>query len=152
MAKKNTGGLAPHFENATQVQRLIDKYFEACRGTVMKDESGNPIIDRQGKPVITDAEPPTVTGLALALGFTGRLSMQEYRGKREITDAITRGKSLVEKYTETRLFDREGLNGAKFILSSTFKGWGESSEQQPEDEDDPLTKSIEEAALNGIVP
>ncbi|KAA5659602.1 hypothetical protein F3G60_33715, partial [Pseudomonas aeruginosa] len=67
--------------------------------------------------------PPTVTGLALALGFNSRQSLLNYQGKAEFMDTITRAKARVEQYTEERLFDRDGSNGAQFSLRNNFKGW-----------------------------
>ena len=41
---------------------------------------------------------------------------------------VTRAKSRVEQYTEERLFDREGVQGAKFSLANNFKGWAEKQD------------------------
>jgi hypothetical protein len=43
-------------------------------------------------------------------------------------DAITRAKARVEAYAESRLFDKDGANGAKFSLSNNFHGWAEKKE------------------------
>ncbi len=40
-------------------------------------------------------------------------------------DTITRAKSRVEEYAESRLYDKDGANGAKFSLANNFKGWKE---------------------------
>ena len=75
--------------------------------------------------VIVGAKPPTITGLALALGFASRQSLLDYEGKKEFLDTITRAKAKVEQYTEERLFDTAGANGAKFSLANNFSGWKE---------------------------
>ena len=77
-------------------------------------------------------KPPAVTGLALALGFNTRKSLLEYQGKKEFVNTITRAKSRVEEYAESRLFDRDGSNGAQFSLRNNFKGWNIDNEQKPE--------------------
>ena len=62
-------------------------------------------------------------------------------------NTITRAKSFVEKYAEERLFDRDGVQGAKFSLINNFKGWSEKPEPAADEnaaEDDPLTKSLKE--------
>lgn len=51
--------------------------------------------------------------------------MLNYQAKKEFVDTITRAKSMVEAYTEQRLFDRDGANGAQFSLRNNFKGWNE---------------------------
>ena len=43
-------------------------------------------------------------------------------------DTITRAKTYIEEYTERRLFDRDGVQGAKFSLVNNFKGWSEKHE------------------------
>lgn len=45
---------------------------------------------------------------------------------------ITRAKSRVEEYAESRLFDRDGSNGAQFSLRNNFKGWNIDNEQKLE--------------------
>ena len=66
--------------------------------------------------MVINQRPPTVTGLALALGFTTRLSLLNYQGKKEFMNTITRAKTMIEAYTEERLFDRDGTNGARIGL------------------------------------
>lgn len=125
-------GRKPRYTSAEEMNEKIEVYFTACQGTVLKDpETGQLIMDKFGRPIIVDAEPPTVTGLALALGFSCRGDLLMYQGKKEFNEIITRAKSRVEAYTESRLFDRDGANGARFSLSCNFK-WGE--EKKPDSE------------------
>jgi hypothetical protein len=48
-------------------------------------------------------------------------------------DTITRAKARVEEYTEQRLFDRDGVNGAKFSLINNFKGWRDKPREDEEE-------------------
>ena len=73
-----------------------------------------------------------MTGLALALGFTSRMALLNYQAKKEFVDTITRAKTMVEAYTEQRLFDRDGANGAQFSLRNNFKGWNERQRAESE--------------------
>lgn len=116
-------GRPPKYENQAELQQMIDRYFEACEGTLLRDASGNFVLDKNGFPVRVGARPPTITGLALALGFNSRQSLLNYQAKKEFLDTITRAKARVEQYTEERLFDKDGANGAKFSLANNFKGW-----------------------------
>ena len=120
---------APKFTSAEQIQELVDKYFEDCKGHILTDQTtGFPVIHaKTGLPVIVDVCPPTMSGLALALGFASRSGLLKYAGKKEFADVIIRAKSRVEQYMEERLFDKEGANGAKFALQNNFKGWQESA-------------------------
>ena len=68
-------------------------------------------------------------------------------------NTITRAKSYIEEYTERRLFDRDGVQGAKFSLINNFKGWAAEQSKSHFDndsEDDPITKSLKEAFDNGV--
>lgn len=118
----NCGGRSLKYETAEEIQFVIDRYFEKCQGDLLKDEDGEPIYDKHGQPVII-GKPPTVTGLALALGFTSRQALLNYQERIEFVDTILIAKSRIEEYTEARLFDRDGVNGAKFSLTNNFKGW-----------------------------
>lgn len=105
------------------MQNAIDKYFESCEIKPLLDKEGHVLTDKHGNPVMIPGPPPTVTGLALALGFTNRQSLLNYQEKDEFFDTITRAKARVEQYAEERLFDKDGANGAKFSLANNFKGW-----------------------------
>lgn len=123
-------GRKPKYTSAEQVQTLIDGYFTRCRGTILRDpDTQQPVFDKYGQPVIIDAMPPTVTGLALALGFTNRMDLLRYQGKKEFTEVITKAKLQVEAYAEARLFDRDGANGARFSLDCNFN-WGKRDEEK----------------------
>lgn len=98
-------GRPPKYTDPSDMQIKIDEYFRDC--------------DERQKPY-------TVTGLALALGFTSRQNFLEYQARAPYTDTITRAKARVEQYAEERLYDSQGANGAKFSLANNFKGWKES--------------------------
>lgn len=106
-----------------EIEEKIDTYFKECEGEILKDDNGKTVLNKFGNPVVINRKPPTVTGLALALGFTNRLDLLRYQGKEEFCNTITRAKSMVEQYAEERLFDRDGSNGAQFSLRNNFKGW-----------------------------
>lgn len=118
-------GRPPKYENKEQIEGLIEEYFKRCEGEILKDNEGEVVFDKYGRPVVINARPPTVTGLALALGFSTRLSLLNYQGKAEFMNTITRAKSMIEAYAEERLFDRDGSNGARFSLTNNFRGWSD---------------------------
>lgn len=122
---KGQVGRPPKYEHKEEIEGLIEEYFKKCEGEILKDDEGEIIFDKFGNPVIVGARPPTVTGLALALGFSTRLSLLNYQGKKEFMNTITRAKSMVEVYAEERLFDKDGSNGARFSLINNFRGWTE---------------------------
>ncbi len=132
MADKNKGGRPPMFKSAKEMQKKIDEYFKRCEGELALDEDGQPIVTKYGYLYKIPPKPPTVTGLALALGFNSRQALLNYQGKPEFNDTITRAKSKVEEYAEMRLFDKDGANGAKFSLANNFKGWKEKQSVEHE--------------------
>ena len=127
-AEKNKTGRPPKYNSKEEIQEKIDKYFKECDGKVLENSKNEPIFDKNGMPIIVPGRPPTITGLALALGFSNRQSLLNYQGKREFFDTITRAKARVEQYAEERLFDKDGANGAKFSLANNFSGWKEKTQ------------------------
>lgn len=125
---KAKGGRPPMYKTKEEIQEQIDAYFEECKGRQLFDDNGVAVRDKYGIPVFVDVRPPTITGLALALGFTSRQALLNYQAKKEFVDTITRAKSLVEQYAEERLYDKDGANGAKFSLANNFDGWKEKQQ------------------------
>lgn len=127
--QNNSGGRPPKFKTKEEIQEKIDEYFKKCDGIPYLDDNGIPLTTSKGYIIYkTPPQPPTITGLALALGFTSRLALLNYQSKKEFVNTITRAKSYIEEYTERRLFDRDGVQGAKFSLMNNFKGWSEKQE------------------------
>ena len=133
---KHAGGRPPRYKTVEEIQEKIDRYFEECKGRVLKDEEGHAIHDKYGVPMIVDERPPTITGLALALGFTSRQALLNYQAKKEFVDTISRAKAVVERYAEERLFDKDGANGAKCSLANNFWGWKERQQIDAEVKND----------------
>lgn len=121
-------GAPRKWKSVSAMQKAIDAYFESCEGTPLLDDDGYAVTDKNGVPIIIGAKPPTVTGLALALGFTGRKQLIDYQGRPEFCDTVTRAKARCEEYAEARLYDRDGANGAKFSLGCNF-GWNSGDEK-----------------------
>lgn len=134
MATKKTVGRPPKYKTKEEIEEKIEAYFKKCEGEILKDDNGEPVLNKWGKPVVINCRPPTVTGLALALGFTTRTSLLNYQGKKEFMDTITRAKTMIEAYTEERLFDRDGTSGAQFSLRNNFSGWNTEKTALDEEE------------------
>ena len=126
----HAGGRKPFWESVNGMQEVIDDYFKRCEGTELLDSNGDVRLNKYDEPIMIGATPPTVTGLALALGFVSRQSLLEYQAEEEFADTITRAKARVEEYAEKRLFDKEGSNGAQFSLKNNFKLWKDKTETE----------------------
>ena len=112
----------PSLTSLEQVESLVKKYKQYCDGDILADEEGCPLLDKNGGVIYLHPHPPTITGLALALGFKSRGALLKYEAKETpVGDAITRAKSWVEQYAEERLFDKDGQRGAAFALSHNFR-------------------------------
>ena len=126
---KRKVGKPPRYNNEEEIQGLIDEYFKECDGAPYTDENGQPLTTEKGVIIYKKPpKPPTVTGLALALGFNTRQALIQYQAKPEFVNTIERAKTKIEEYAERRLFDRDGCNGAKFSLANNFRGWAEKQE------------------------
>lgn len=123
------GGAPRKWKSVKAMQDAIDAYFKSCEGKPFVDDGGFVVRDKYGVPIIIDAHPPTVTGLALSLGFTGRQALLDYQARPEFADTVTRAKSRCEEYAESRLYDKDGANGAKFSLGCNF-GWNSGEERR----------------------
>lgn len=69
-------------------------------------------------------EPPTVAGLALALGMT-RETLNQYSKDEEFSDTIKKAKQRIEVYLEMRLYGSAPA-GTIFNLKNNF-GWKDES-------------------------
>lgn len=127
VSKMKKVGCPRKYQSVKQMQKAIDAYFRSCEGEMFIGDDGCAVRDKYGVPIIINAKPPTITGLALALGFTGRQALIDYQARPEFADTVTRAKARCEEYAEARLYDRDGANGAKFSLSCNF-GWREVNE------------------------
>lgn len=113
-------GRKPIFTSAEEMQEKIDAYFASCEPELLRDGDGTPMLNKNGEPVYVGGRPMTIQGLALALGFTSRQSLLNYKAKREFVDTVTRARLRVEQYAAERLFDRDAQRGAQFTLAYGF--------------------------------
>ena len=72
-------GKPPMYKTVDEIEEKIEKYFKDCKGYPLTDSKGKQMFNKFGSPVFIDVHPPTVTGLALALGFTSRQALLNYR-------------------------------------------------------------------------
>ena len=90
------------YDNLQDLESGIDKYFTDC--------------DQNNKPY-------TMTGLALALNIDVR-TLSNYGQKDDYFPAINRARQKCIAYNEERLYDKDGVNGAKFSLTNNSERMG----------------------------
>ena len=111
------------FPTPEAMQEAIDKYFADCEGHPLTDDNGQVVLNKYGEPVYIGVKPLTVTGLALALGLSSRQALLDYQGRGKYREIVQAAKLRIENYAETRLYDKDGWNGARFNLQNNFKKW-----------------------------
>lgn len=102
------------FTDPEELEQRIEEYFQS---RVRKRK----IFPRDGEPYEEEYQvPPTMAGLALALGCT-RVTLLHYskgEGARDpaFIPIIVRAKMRIAEFAEEALYAREASNGAKFAL------------------------------------
>ncbi|MFB0497184.1 PEP-CTERM protein-sorting domain-containing protein [Mucilaginibacter sp. NFR10] len=123
------------FDNAAQVERLIDKYFAYIKGKYhieqkpVKNSKDNAETIEQ-KVWDREPEPATLSGLALALGFSSRQEFYTYVQHGPFSQAVKQGVLRVEACYEAHL--HQNVTGAMFALKNM--GWSEKHDQLPNTE------------------
>ena len=96
--KKHAGGRPPKYSKVGDMQKIIDAYFDSC---------------------VSEKQPPTVTGLAMALDMS-REGLVNYAKKDEFFDAINKAKGKIEAFLEKRLFGHN-VAGVIFNLKNNYR-------------------------------
>lgn len=94
------------YDNVEDLEKGIDKYFEDC--------------DIKDKPY-------TIEGLSLSLNVSS-VTLMNY-GREDYADgnyfsAIRRAREKCIAYASSRLYDKDGVNGAKFYLTNNAERMG----------------------------
>ena len=134
----------PKYESVEQIEGLIEAYFESCKGEILREEDGSIVFNpKDGTPIWINRK--TIPGLALALGFSSRQSLYNYKARKEFMDTISRAQMRVEQYTAERLFDRDSQRGAQFALEYGFR-YRRDAEGEKKDESQRITMEAEAEA------
>ncbi len=94
--------------------RIYDNYDE------LDEQVANYFLD----PLTTK---PTVTGLALYLGFADKTTLYEYRDRPEFSYSIKKSLTMIERYHEEAL-DSNSVAGRIFALKNM--GWKDKTETE----------------------
>lgn len=109
-----------------EFQRLIDEYFDSCVPEYLKDKDGEYILNR-GEVVIKSMNKPTITGLALHLGFESKQSMYDYQKKKAFSYSIKRARLKIENSYEQDIRNPDiKPTGAIFGLKNM--GWSDKQQ------------------------
>lgn len=116
------------FSTPEEMILAVEDYFEWIKGE-FKDE---PVKQEDGTTVMTRIwvrypEPPTITGLALHLGFESRQSIYDYEKNGEFSYLIKNARLRVEKGYELGLHGDKPV-GSIFALKNM--GWSDKTQQE----------------------
>ena len=141
------------FLSPEHLQSMVNEYFESCMGPAVA--KGELLRDDNGNLVKIQVKPFTVSGLALHLGVSTTTLKNYKRGdldtildemRAQVDDVptfarvIQKALQTIEAYSEGRLYDRDGSNGARFVLDVCF-GWTTQREAAE------IYRTIEESKL-----
>lgn len=149
-ANRSYRGQKPIFSSPQQLQHEIDQYFESCYGPLIDYKQHKLVRDDNGDVIRVQVEPFTVAGLAYYLGMPtellDRLTWGWYDNLDDTTEddelyssILKRAKQRIAMYSEKRLYDRDGFNGAKFVLDHHFHVLGQKEAAEIE----AMTKNLE---------
>lgn len=121
------------FTEPEDFEQRIDEYFQsrmASRMVFVGMQDGERVYEREEY-----MKPPTIAGLALALGCDRRTLIRygKAEGERDprLSLALARAKLRAAEWWEEALAVREVSNGAKFALEVNY-GYGSEDDQQSE--------------------
>ncbi len=133
------------FKTVKELKDKIAAYFESCKDTPILAEDGHVLTDKFGNPIFAQ-NPPTVAGLAKALGFEDRQSVYDYKGRKEFSCTIKEALLRIEEYAEQHLYIGKAT-GAIFWLKN--HGWKDKTITEATIKDYSLfSKRTEEKALS----
>jgi len=107
-------GRPPKYKNKEKLQDKITEYFE--KGMRKRQVVVGPVTNRS----IVEIPVPTITGLALFLGFESRQSFYDYEKNKEFSYTIKKARTFIEREYE-ELLSTGNVTGAIFALKNM--GW-----------------------------
>lgn len=108
-------GKPPIYNNAEDLCNKINEYFESL------------LITKEDSEELEFASSPTITGLALYLGFASRQSIYDYADKEDYSYIIKRAQLVIESNYEEMLLSKAST-GSIFALKNM--GWKDKTETE----------------------
>lgn len=124
------GGRPALFNSVEELDKKIEEYYIYIQGegelkTVTKTAKDGSVTEYEDMVWKRNPETPTITGLALFLGFESRQSLYDYEKNGEFSYSIKKAKLHVEKSYEQHLLS-QSATGAIFALKNF--GWADKQE------------------------
>lgn len=121
-----------------QLQKKIDAYFESCIGYLYDWKTHEILVDKDGNYERGLVKPYTTTGLAMAIGVNRSMLLgysedeinalgvpmdDDYEGP-TYGEIVRLARDRIQEFAETKLYERDGFNGGKFVLDTSFNWVG----------------------------
>lgn len=120
---ENPNHRPPKYKSAKQLQQKIDEYFKNC-----PDFRVLTFIDKNTSELKTEkVATPTITGLALFLGFCSRQSFYDYENQPNFSYTIKKARLKIENEYEKQL---PNPNNSGIIFALKNLGWKDRTEQE----------------------
>jgi len=124
---ENESGRPLKYKTNEELQSAIDEFFALCVPELLKDAEDKVILDKSGRPVYR-LNPPTLTGLALHLGFESRQSIYDYEKRSdEFSYTIKRARLTCENFAEKGILSGEVFAAAGIFVLKNY-GWSDKQE------------------------
>lgn len=118
---------SPFFETEPEMKEAIQEYMNNCKPEYLVDPSTGEYMLDKGQAILLSPNKPTITGLALALGFESRQSMYDYEKKETFSYTIKRARLEIENSYEQDIRNPDLTpTGAIFALKNF--GWSDKQE------------------------
>lgn len=112
------------YESVEELDKAIDDYFYPMETTTLGTSCGS--VEMEPIKSKERIKKPTISGLALSLGFADKSTLYEYRDRPEFSYSIKRAISMIEQFHEEGLSDN---NVAGRIFALKNMGWKDKTEQ-----------------------
>lgn len=113
------------FGDVQMMQDKIDRYFNSCRSPLL-DKNGLPVCDVNGDEIFDWVRPPTIEGLADALGMASeafqhinKILLYDVQDL-AFFEVLRKARQTIEIYWSEALADARKVTGAKFMLQTVF--------------------------------
>ena len=127
----NNGGRPPKYKTVKEIEPKIDAYFEYIKGEFKIKKNRVQVNEKtqiiESKEWTRQPEVPTITGLALFLGFADRSSLYDYKKRDKFSYAIKRALTVIEHYHEKGLSEK---SPAGHIFALKNRGWKDKTETE----------------------
>lgn len=134
-----TNGSPPKFKNVEDIAVKIAEYFIFIKGEYHTE-------DDKTVTCIRPAEPPTITGLALYLGFESRQSIYDYEKRGKFSYTVKRARLTIESEYEKKL---HGNNPTGPIFALKNFGWQDRHEHTGKDGESLIPAAKQVMIING---